>query len=151
MTAHKTCNSCREDKPLTDFQRHAFAKDGHVHTCKLCRQQKADRKRGPRIPPPPPPAWEPSDGRPSHGWQSKAACRGEDLTMFFGADGERQPERDVREAMAKRVCDRCPVRTACLEDAMDNNDKVGVFGGMGPDERAEARRRWLGKRRRAAA
>ena len=32
--------------------------------------------------------------RPSWGWQDAAACRGEDLVLFFGPDGERQPERE---------------------------------------------------------
>ena len=39
--------------------------------------------------------------RPNWGWQDAAACRGEDLMLFFGPDGERQPERDIRERKAK--------------------------------------------------
>ena len=45
--------------------------------------------------------------RPNWGWQDAAACRGEDLMLFFGPDGERQPERDVRERKAKQVCASC--------------------------------------------
>ena len=41
--------------------------------------------------------------RPNWGWQDAAACRGEDLMLFFGPDGERQPERDIRERKAKQV------------------------------------------------
>ena len=48
--------------------------------------------------------------RPNWGWQDAAACRGEDLLLFFGPDGERQPERDIRERKAKEICAACPVR-----------------------------------------
>ena len=33
--------------------------------------------------------------RPNWGWQDAAACKGEDLLLFFGPDGERQPELGV--------------------------------------------------------
>ena len=48
--------------------------------------------------------------RPNWGWQDEAACRGEDVVLFFGPDGERQPERDIRERKAKAICASCPVR-----------------------------------------
>ena len=47
--------------------------------------------------------------RPNWGWQDEAACRGREVVLFFGPDGERQPERDVRERKAKAVPDyTCP-------------------------------------------
>jgi WhiB family redox-sensing transcriptional regulator len=52
--------------------------------------------------------------RPNWGWQDKAACHGEDVVLFFGPDGERQPERDIRERKAKSLCAACPVRPDCL-------------------------------------
>ena len=45
--------------------------------------------------------------RPNWGWQDAAACKGEDLLLFFGPDGERQPEREIRERKAKGVCAVC--------------------------------------------
>jgi WhiB family transcriptional regulator, redox-sensing transcriptional regulator len=51
--------------------------------------------------------------RPNWGWQDDAACRGKDTVLFFGPDGERQPERDIRERKAKAVCAACPVRALC--------------------------------------
>ena len=48
--------------------------------------------------------------RPSWAWQDAAACRGKDIVLFFGPDGERQPEREVRERRAKAVCASCPVQ-----------------------------------------
>ena len=51
--------------------------------------------------------------RPSWGWQDKAACKGADVVLFFGPDGERQPERDIRERQAKVLCGSCPVQMEC--------------------------------------
>ena len=81
-------------------------------------------------------------------WTSRAACRGMDTEMFFPADGERPPERDTREAKAKQVCARCPVRSECLEESLARPDKHGVFGGLNEQERKNELRR---RSRRAAA
>lgn len=75
------------------------------------------------------------------GWQADAACKDENLTLFFGPDGERQPEREIRERRAKKVCARCPVAAACLDAAINRNESAGVWGGLGEDERAAERRR----------
>jgi WhiB family redox-sensing transcriptional regulator len=80
---------------------------------------------------------------PSWGWQDGAACRGEDLLLFFGPDGERQPERELREAKAKAVCMRCPVRGECLDYAVSRPEGSGTWGGLDPDERHAERRRRL--------
>ena len=74
--------------------------------------------------------------RPNWGWQDAAACRGEDLMLFFGPDGERQPERDIRERKAKQVCASCPVRIECLNYAVARPEKYGTWGGLNEDERS---------------
>ena len=79
--------------------------------------------------------------RPNWGWQDAAACRGEDLMLFFGPDGERQPERDIRERKAKAICASCPVRLECLNYAVARPEKYGTWGGLNEDERASERRR----------
>jgi WhiB family redox-sensing transcriptional regulator len=81
--------------------------------------------------------------RPSWGWQENAACRGEDMVLFFGVDGERQPEREEREKRAKAVCMRCPVRAECLDYAVSRPEASGTWGGLDPDERHAERRRRL--------
>jgi len=43
------------------------------------------------------------------GWRTLPRGRGEDLMLFLGPDGERQPERELRERQAKKVCASCPV------------------------------------------
>ena len=79
--------------------------------------------------------------RPNWGWQDAAACKGEDLLLFFGPDGERQPEREIRERKAKQVCASCPVRIECLNYAVARPEKYGTWGGLNEDERSAERRR----------
>lgn len=82
-------------------------------------------------------------------WQNAAACRYGPLDVFFGREGEQQHEKPAREAAAKAVCARCLVRAACLEDALVNGIRYGVFGGTGEDERRMMREN-LRRRTRAA-
>jgi WhiB family redox-sensing transcriptional regulator len=84
---------------------------------------------------------------PDWNWHAAAACRGEDLYLFFGGEGERLPDRLAREERAKRICGGCPARRACLDYALSANEKAGVWGAMGEDERASERRR---RQRRSA-
>jgi WhiB family transcriptional regulator, redox-sensing transcriptional regulator len=84
--------------------------------------------------------------RPNWGWQDAAACRGEDLLLFFGPDGERQPEREIRERKAKEVCAACPVRLECLNYAVSRPEKYGTWGGLNEDERSAERRRRMSAR-----
>jgi WhiB family redox-sensing transcriptional regulator len=79
--------------------------------------------------------------RPSWAWQDAAACRGKDILLFFGPDGERQPEREIRERKAKAVCVGCPVRIECLGYAISRPEKYGTWGGLNEEERASERRR----------
>jgi WhiB family redox-sensing transcriptional regulator len=82
-------------------------------------------------------------------WARQAACRGEDLVLFFGLEGERAAEtREPREARAKAICSGCPARDDCLDYAVSRPERYGVYGGMNPEEREAERRR---RRRRAAA
>ena len=81
-------------------------------------------------------------------WQGKAACRGLDVQLFFGADEEQPSEREFREAKAKAVCESCPVRRECLDYAVENSVRYGIWGGLDEDERKLERRR---RQRRANA
>jgi WhiB family redox-sensing transcriptional regulator len=69
-------------------------------------------------------------------WQAHAACRGEMGHDFYPpANGERRPERRLRESRAKAVCARCPVRAECLDMAVANGERYGVWGGLTDAER----------------
>lgn len=58
--------------------------------------------------------------------------------------GEENPDNDLSEAayICQGVFDgvQCPLIEACLEFAMTNNERYGVWGGMTPEERAELRK-----------
>lgn len=63
-------------------------------------------------------------------WRPKAECLGED-TDFFYID-----ERSSNQP-AMAVCARCEVRPECLIEAIETNERWGIFGGMLPIERAK--------------
>lgn len=74
-------------------------------------------------------------------WQEEAACAGMDALLFFGPDNEEWPARASRKAKAKAVCASCRVRVPCLDYALVNSIKYGIWGGLDEDERARERRR----------
>ncbi|HTX27173.1 MAG TPA: WhiB family transcriptional regulator [Streptosporangiaceae bacterium] len=74
-------------------------------------------------------------------WQDRAACRGWNAQLFFGPDGETGQDREIREAKAKVICARCPVREQCLTYALRNSIKHGIWGGLNREERTRERRR----------
>lgn len=72
-------------------------------------------------------------------WRQRAACRGVDPDIFYPLDDD-----DAEDA--KAVCELCPVRQACLEWALTNRERDGVWGGATERER----RRIIRRRRRSA-
>ena len=81
----------------------------------------------------------------SRGWQDQANCMGVDPDLFF-------PERGASTREAKEVCRGCVVRLDCLEYALDNAEKFGIWGGMSERERRRLRRaRTLTRRNEAAS
>ena len=45
------------------------------------------------------------------------------------------PEKGGPTQDAKQVCRRCPVQLACLQYALDNDERFGVWGGFSERER----------------
>jgi WhiB family redox-sensing transcriptional regulator len=75
-------------------------------------------------------------------WQLDAACRGPDASLFFAPNYfERREEKDGREAKAKAICARCPVREPCLGYALATGERHGVWGGLNEFERRQVLRR----------
>ena len=73
-------------------------------------------------------------------WFDRAACAtlfkltGKDLWFKDDSnDNGRQPAAEVK--LAKRICARCPVRAACLADAIEYGWEHGIWGGLTADER----------------
>ncbi|HYI62422.1 MAG TPA: WhiB family transcriptional regulator [Acidimicrobiales bacterium] len=75
----------------------------------------------------------PHDAGGPPGWQDFANCLGVDPDLFF-------PERGASTREAKEVCRGCVVREDCLEYALDNGEKFGIWGGMSERERRRLRR-----------
>jgi WhiB family redox-sensing transcriptional regulator len=71
-------------------------------------------------------------------WVHRALCKDEDPELFFPA-GTTGPAGDQLDA-AKAVCSRCPVRTECLDWALDTAQDAGVWGGLSEEERLALRR-----------
>ena len=67
------------------------------------------------------------------GWQDQANCLGVDPDLFF-------PERGASTREAKEVCKGCVVREDCLEYALANGEKFGIWGGLSERERRRLRR-----------
>ncbi len=83
-------------------------------------------------------------GKQEQGWQSQANCMGVDPDLFF-------PERGASTREAKEVCRGCVVQADCLEYALDNGEKFGIWGGMSERERRRLRRARALERRAIAA
>ena len=80
---------------------------------------------------------------PDLAWQDLANCRGADADLFF-------PERGASTRQAKKICHECSVRADCLEFAIVNAEKFGIWGGLSERERRKIRRqRAITARRRA--
>lgn len=66
-------------------------------------------------------------------WQADALCAQTDPEAFF-------PEKGGSTRDAKRVCEACTVKDACLEYAMANDERFGIWGGLSERERRRLRR-----------
>lgn len=72
-------------------------------------------------------------------WKNDAACKGEPADLFF-------PGSSINVgAEVRRMCGLCPVRETCLEYALDNDLRHGVWGGL-----SVRQRRILQRQRKAA-
>ncbi|WP_282697772.1 WhiB family transcriptional regulator [Streptomyces sp. CC208A] len=73
-----------------------------------------------------------------HSWHARAACYGikpkEADRLFF-----HDPRHTRDRQQARQVCAACPVRLDCLNWALENKEKVGMWGGLTPKERAQWR------------
>lgn len=66
-------------------------------------------------------------------WQEFSNCLGANPDLFF-------PERGASTREAKEVCRNCVVQNDCLEYALANSEKFGIWGGMSERERRRIRR-----------
>ncbi len=63
-------------------------------------------------------------------WQKDSLCRQTDPEAFF-------PEKGGSTSMAKKVCSICEVKVECLEYALENDERFGVWGGLSERQRSK--------------
>ena len=61
-------------------------------------------------------------------WQERALCAQTDPEAFF-------PEKGGSTTEAKRICLGCEVRAQCLDYALSNHERFGIWGGLSERER----------------
>ena len=67
-------------------------------------------------------------GHPEEEWQDRALCAQTDPEAFF-------PEKGGSTREAKKICLSCEVRVECLEYALENDERFGIWGGLSERER----------------
>lgn len=66
-------------------------------------------------------------------WQENALCAQTDPEAFF-------PEKGGSTREAKRICLGCEVKDKCLEYALANDERFGIWGGLSERERRRLKR-----------
>lgn len=66
-------------------------------------------------------------------WQDRALCAQTDPEAFF-------PEKGGSTREAKKICTGCEVKTECLEYALANDERFGIWGGLSERERRRIKR-----------
>ena len=75
--------------------------------------------------------WDDADDA---GWQERALCAQTDPEALF-------PEKGGSTREAKKVCLTCEVRDECLEYALMNDERFGIWGGLSERERRKLKKR----------
>ena len=73
------------------------------------------------------------DAEEDRDWMLEARCLDADPEAFF-------PEKGGSTREAKRICAACPVRAECLDYALRNDERFGIWGGLSERERRRAKR-----------
>ena len=66
-------------------------------------------------------------------WQERALCAQTDPEAFF-------PEKGGSTREAKRICLGCEVKDSCLDYALANDERFGIWGGLSERERRRLKR-----------
>ncbi len=90
--------------------------------------------------------WQHPHRNPVGDWHTHAACYGNTQTMYGIDDRASRNDRAAgyhtpAEARAVAICNTCPVKTECLQHAIDNDERWGVWGGTTPRERWDQRKK----------
>ena len=78
-------------------------------------------------------AYSDAEGDPL-AWQADALCAQTDPEAFF-------PEKGGSTRDAKRICSGCDVKAQCLDYALANDERFGIWGGLSERERRKLKKR----------
>jgi WhiB family redox-sensing transcriptional regulator len=81
--------------------------------------------------------------KPTPAWLDQANCQGTDTNEFY-------PDKGGDSTIARKICQRCPVRLKCLQAALDRREKHGIWGGLSEHQRTSLLRRRNKQREREA-
>jgi len=73
---------------------------------------------------------------PAPDWKDHALCAETDPEAFF-------PEKGGSTREAKKVCVSCDVRAECLDFALGNDERFGIWGGLSERERRRLKKHVL--------
>jgi len=79
------------------------------------------------------PGWNLPDDFDEPTWRDLALCAETDPELFF-------VEKGGTARPAKRICRQCEVRAECLDYAMANGERFGIWGGLTERERGMVKR-----------
>ncbi|WP_157251144.1 WhiB family transcriptional regulator [Nonomuraea typhae] len=69
-----------------------------------------------------------SDTDATGSWQDSALCAQADPEAWF-------PEAGEHAIAARQICQSCPVREPCLQDALERDEPYGIRAGLSPPQR----------------
>jgi WhiB family redox-sensing transcriptional regulator len=67
----------------------------------------------------------------------QAACKGQEIGIFFDHEDVRGEKRAASLAIARGICAQCRIRRTCLNYAIDTGQQFGVWGGLTAAERTD--------------
>lgn len=70
-------------------------------------------------------------------WEGDAACKGVPSDVFFPHTNSDHPQGLAAYNQARLMCGECTVQEECLEWALENDERFGMWGGLSPTERNE--------------
>lgn len=70
---------------------------------------------------------------PDEPWMADAVCPSVDPELWY-------PDKGGSTAVARSICQTCPVKKECLQYALDHDERFGVWGGLSERSRRSLQR-----------
>ena len=120
--------------PIPDFRLTSWVRQACNHTSVISNSVRQDRRVEEGRTPCANCICSRETGEEDGGWQERGLCAQTDPEAFF-------PEKGGSTREAKKVCLTCDVRQDCLEYALANDERFGIWGGLSERERRKLKKR----------